>query len=110
MRIEKSFGKFCLAKQIKIDSQSMGWISALPGYKKWQGRDLLFSPTGANVQHIQDHCPDARWLGESAQILQDYLDSQREADQNRADKNKILEASDFALKRLPLTINNRRFF
>ena len=109
MRIEKSFGKFCLAKQIKIDSQSMGWISALPGYKKWQGRDLLFSPTGANVQHIQDHCPDARWLGESAQILQDYLDSQREADQNRADKNKILEASDFAFKTAPFDHQQQAF-
>ena len=109
MRIEKSFGKFCLAKQIKIDSQSMGWISALPGYKKWQGRDLLFSPTGANVQHIQNHCPDARWLGESAQILQDYLDSQREADQNRADKNKILEASDFAFKTAPFDHQQQAF-
>ena len=109
MRIEKSFGKFCLAKQIKIDSQSMGWISALPGYKKWQGRDLLFSPTGANLQHIQDHCPDARWLGESAQILQDYLDSQREADQNRANKNTILEASDFAFKTVPFDHQQQAF-
>ena len=53
MHIEKAeFGKYCVAK-IKLDSSSVDKLSSLPGYKKWIGRDLLFDPTGANINRIQ---------------------------------------------------------
>ena len=70
MHIEKAeFGKYCVAK-IKLDSSSVDKLSSLPGYKKWIGRDLLFDPTGANINRIQKYWPDATWSEDAKPILE----------------------------------------
>ena len=111
MRIEKARGKLCLAKG-KLTTETMLWMSSLPGFKKWQGRDLLFSPTGANLQHIQQYCPDAEWDSESYSILQQYKQSEKEAEQNRINRQHytIPSNDDFKFKTTPFNHQKKAFY
>ena len=111
MRIEKAHGKLCLAKG-KLTTETMLWMSSLPGFKKWQGRDLLFSPTGANLQHIQRYCPDAEWDSESYSILEQYKQSEKEAEQNRINRQHytIPSNDDFKFKTTPFNHQKKAFY
>ena len=47
------FGKYCVIK-CRLDGDTFDKLSSLPGYKKWIGRDLLFDPTGANIDKLRN--------------------------------------------------------
>lgn len=56
----------------------MSMLNSLPGFKKFQGRNLLFRPTGANIAYIQEHWPQADWQGEAGGHLNEWLHAQAE--------------------------------
>ena len=61
MKITKAeFGKYCVIK-CKLDGETFEKLSSLPGFKRWIGRDLLFDPTGANIERIHKFFPNAKW-------------------------------------------------
>lgn len=68
-------GALCLAST-PWEGNTMSLLNSLPGFKKFQGRNLLFRPTGANIAYIQEHWPQADWQGESANHLNEWLHSQ----------------------------------
>jgi hypothetical protein len=68
-------GSLCLASTT-WDVTTMGKLNSLPGFKKFQGRNLLFRPTGANIAYIQENWPDADWQGDAADHLNEWLHAQ----------------------------------
>ena len=52
------YGKYLVIKS-KLVGDTFEKLSTLPGFKKWVGRDLLFDPTGANIDRIRKYFPEA---------------------------------------------------
>lgn len=65
-------GSLCIASTT-WDATTMGKLNSMPGFKKFQGRNLLFRPTGANVAHVHEHWPDADWQGDTVNYLNEWL-------------------------------------
>jgi len=110
LKIEKAHGKYCLAK-IKLDSESMQKLSSLPGFKKWVGRDLLFDPTGANIDRLAHWWPDAEWSEEAQPILDKYIEGLKQAESTR--KSKEVDAplnDDFMFKTRPFEHQRKAFY
>ena len=63
------FGKYCVIKS-KLDGDTFEKLSSLPGFKRWIGRDLLFDPTGANIERINKFFPNAEWDDSAAPSLE----------------------------------------
>jgi hypothetical protein len=70
-----SAGSLCLAST-PWDNTTMPKLNGLPGFKKFQGRNVLFRPTGANIAYIQENWPDADWQNEAAKHLNEWLHAQ----------------------------------
>ena len=45
----------------------------IPGFSKWEGRTLIFRPTGANIAFFLENFPAARWLDGT----QNFIDAER---------------------------------
>ncbi len=108
MQITKAQGKLCLAK-VKLDTSSVNILSSLPGFKKWAGRNLLFSPTGANLNIICKHWPDAEWDAESSDILKDYIRSLNEAEELRKGYQ-APDDDDYMFKTKPFDHQRKAFY
>jgi len=110
LKIEKAQGKYCLAK-IKLDSEVMQKLSSLPGFKRWVGRDLLFDPTGANIDRIGHWFPDAEWSEDAQPILDKYIEGLKEAEQTRKLKSEDApENDDFMFKTRPFDHQRKAFY
>ena len=110
MIIQKAKGKYCVAR-VKLDGNSIQKLSSLPGFKKWVGRDLLFAPTGANIAHINKFWPEAHWSADAAPILEEYIETLREAEVNREEKGKPVEdLGDFIFKTRPFDHQRKAFY
>ena len=110
MIIQKAKGKYCVAR-VKLDGNSIQKLSSLPGFKKWVGRDLLFAPTGANIAHISKFWPEAHWSADAAPILEEYIETLREAEVNREEKGKPVEdLGDFIFKTRPFDHQRKAFY
>ena len=75
------FGKYCVIK-CKLDGDTFDKLSSLPGYKKWIGRDLLFDPTGANIDKLRKFFPDAEWDESALPMLDKYIENLKELERN----------------------------
>mgnify|MGYP003133101390 CR=1 FL=1 len=111
MIISKSkFGKYCMAK-VDLGSENFQRLSSLPGYKKWIGRDLMFDPTGANIDIIRKHWPDAKWSEDTQPILNKYIESLKEAQETLKYKEQELPTNDdFKFKTKPFEHQRRAFY
>ena len=69
MKISKANKKYCLAEFEFINSDITAKVQSLPSFKKWKGRQLIFDPTGANINHICRYWTTAEWDDESVEIL-----------------------------------------
>ena len=48
--------------KFKMTTEAYGILNDMPGYKRWDGRDLLFRPVMACVAYIAEHFgPTASW-------------------------------------------------
>ena len=79
LRITKAQRGYCLAKT-KLDGNSIQALSSLPGFKKWIGRDLLFDPTGANIERLHKFFPDAQWDESAQPALDQYINNLKDYD------------------------------
>ena len=110
LKIEKAHGKYCLAK-IKLDSEAMQKLSSLPGFKKWVGRDLLFDPTGANIDRLKHWWPDAEWSEDAQPILDKYIEGLKQAESNRRLKAEDApDTDDFMFKTRPFEHQRKAFY
>ena len=110
MIIQKAKGKHLIAR-VALDGNSIQKLSSLPGFKKWVGRDLLFAPTGANIEHIHKFWPEAHWSADAMPVLEEYIETLREAEQNREDKDKPVEdLGDFMFKTRPFDHQRKAFY
>lgn len=110
MIIQKAKGKHLIAR-VALDGNSIQKLSSLPGFKKWVGRDLLFAPTGANIEHIHKFWPEAHWSADATPVLEEYIETLREAEQNREDKDKPVEdLGDFMFKTRPFDHQRKAFY
>ena len=110
LRIEKAHGKYCLAK-VKLDSEAMQKLSSLPGFKKWVGRDLLFDPTGANIDRIKHWWPEAEWSKDAQPILDRYIEGLQQAEETRQLKTEEApQTDDFMFKTKPFEHQRKAFY
>jgi len=111
MKIRKAdYGKFCLAST-KLDGTAIQRLASLPGFKKWIERDLLFAPTGANIDHIHKFWPDAEWAEDCQQYLDEYIETKIEAEKLRQEKELPAEdKGDFIFKTQPFDHQRKAFY
>ena len=104
MKISKSpFGKYCVIKS-DLGGDTFQKLSGLPGYKKWVGRDMLFDPTGASISYINNNFPEAEWSEDTKPIVDKYIESLKQAQETRENKDKDLPANDdFKFKTKPFS-------
>ena len=107
MKIQKAKGKNCFAV-VKLTSENTKALSSFPGFSKWVGRSMMFSPTGANIKHIEKHWPDAIWDDDSKIILDEYISSLRAADDKR--KFSVPENDDFMFETRPFDHQRKAFY
>ena len=107
MNIVKAKGKNCYA-DVKLTSENTQHLSCLPGFSKWVGRRMMFSPTGANIRHIEKHWPDAEWDGDSQIILEEYISALKAADDKR--KFSVPENDDFKFETKPFEHQRKAFY
>lgn len=92
----------------KLGVQIFEFAREMPGRRRWQGRDLLFEMTRANVVYINEKFPDAVWEVDRLQQVQDL--EQLEADARAAKLADLPpEASNFAYKTVPREHQRRAF-
>lgn len=96
----KSTGKL-LATPAALDREMMIAINGFPGHTKWAGRSLVVRPTGANIEYILDHWPDAAWGDQAAAIRDEYLDKRRAAAELMVAKRGQLRDPGFPYKTIP---------
>jgi SNF2 family DNA or RNA helicase len=103
-------GKYCLAKAT-LDSSTVQKLSSLPGFKKWVGRDMLFAPTGANIDRIRKYWPGANWDESTSEIIDSYIEKLKEAELTRATKNNPTpEKDDFMFETRPFEHQRKAFY
>jgi hypothetical protein len=107
LKISKAKGKNCYA-DVKLTSESTQFLSSLPGFSKWVGRRMMFSPTGANIRHIEKYWPEAEWDSESQIILDEYISSLKAADDKR--KFSVPENDDFMFETKPFDHQRKAFY
>mgnify|MGYP003131275395 FL=1 len=97
--------------QVKLDSESMQKLSSLPGFKKWIGRDLLFDPTGANIDRIKMWWPEAEWSEDAQHILDNYIEGLKQAEETRKQKTEETPSTDdFIFKTKPFEHQRKAFY
>lgn len=65
----------------KLGGGNFAKLSSFPGFSKWQDRNLIFRPTGANIAYVIEHWPEAEWIGGAEDLKADY---ERERDRGTA--------------------------
>ena len=100
-------GRQCIAR-VKLDSSNTQLLSGLPGFHRWISRDMLFSPTGANINYIAKHWPEAKWNDEAKVFLDDYIETLEQAEKNRTFTSP--ENDDFMFETKPFKHQRKAFY
>lgn len=66
-------------------------LNNVPGFKKWEGRLLVFRPVSTNLNYIHENWPQAEWRGSANDIIVSHLKDVNLALEAKAKKQKILE-------------------
>lgn len=87
-----------------------GLLGGLPGRKKWQGRDLLFAPTGANIAFLLEHCAEAEWKDGAETLRDNYIALKQQEDNTRTEKKEQLtDDSGYEFKTVPFDHQRQAF-
>jgi SNF2 family DNA or RNA helicase len=104
------FGKYCVIKS-KLDGDTFEKLSSLPGFKRWIGRDLLFDPTGANIERINKFFPNAEWDDSAAPSLEKYIDNLKAMEETLKIKEAELPTNDdYNFKTKPFDHQRKAFY
>jgi|TARA_R110000787_G_scaffold83999_1_gene180305 hypothetical protein len=112
VHITKAHRGYCLAR-VKLDGNSIQALAGMPGFKRWVNRDLLFDPTGANIAHLNKHWPGAEWDERSRPILDKYIETLKEAERTRGEKESPFDPAlydDFLFKTKPYGHQREAFY
>lgn len=78
-------GKDCLIRDFRV-GQFFSLLNEMPGRKKWRERELVFNPSGANIEFLLERCPDAEWESGADLIRDSYLGLKMQEENTRQDK------------------------
>lgn len=101
-----------LAIPTTLSGGNFGKLKTLPGFFKWQGRNVVFRITGENIRHILNNWPDAEWIGGCEAIRKDYLlkqDRGNEVVRAKSDPAVLPDTSTYDFKREPMDHQRRAF-
>ena len=90
--------------RFKMDDRTYNLLCSMPGFKKWEGRALIFRPIIANVQYILEHFPNATWDGGSDAAIAPLRKLQADASRVIAMKHgplPVAKSDGYQYKRLP---------
>jgi hypothetical protein len=104
----KHTGKL-LCCEIAMDRESMIIINAFPGHTKWDQRNLVVRPTGANIDYLLEHWTDAEWLPAAAAIRDEYLAKRRAAAELMEAKRGQFADKEFPYKTVPYAHQEHAF-
>jgi len=111
MKITKAdYGKYLVIKS-KLDGDTFEKLSTLPGFKRWIGRDLLFDPTGANIDRLHKYFPNAEWDESASPALDQYISNLKEMEANIKMKTSELPSNDdYNFKTKPFEHQRKAFY
>tara|TARA_R100000655_G_scaffold88287_3_gene128575 strand:+ start:458 stop:2149 length:1692 start_codon:yes stop_codon:yes gene_type:complete len=111
MKITKAdYGKYLVIKS-KLDGDTFEKLSTLPGFKRWVGRDLLFDPTGANIDRLHKYFPNAEWDESASPALDQYISNLKEMEANIKMKTSELPSNDdYNFKTKPFEHQRKAFY
>lgn len=92
------------------EGDNFSLLSNLPGFKKWDGRRLVFRPTGVNIIYINRYWPQAEWRDSAQDWITEFIAAQKTAEENRV--NKAADLSDdggYKYKRPPMEHQRKGF-
>ena len=72
------FSKYLYVKVGSGQTKTFKKLSGSPGFKKWL-EEMMFDPTGANIDYIYKFWPDAQWSDDVQEILTKYVNAKKEA-------------------------------
>ena len=79
MFVRKYSAKYLVLSGIENSAENFRQLSEILSYKKWEGRDLVFDPTGSAIKVLMRYYPDAIWDQPSSEVLDKYLKSLEDA-------------------------------
>lgn len=89
------------------------WFSSLkklPGRHRWDKRELIFQPSGANIAHIMDINPEAEWAEGAATFRDKFIELKQQEHNAREEKKEALEdESGYEHKTVPYDHQKRAF-
>ena len=104
------YGKYLVIKS-KLVGDTFEKLSTLPGFKKWIGRDLLFDPTGANIDRIRKYFPEAEWDESASPALDQYISNLKEMEANiQMKKAELPSNDDYDFKTKPFEHQRKAFY
>ena len=103
------FGKYCIAK-VDLGNENFQKVVWTSRFKKWLGREMMFDPTGANIDYTYKFLPDAQWSDDVQEILTKYVDAKKEAQKIKEEKEKDLPSSDDFMFKTNLLIIKKEHF
>jgi hypothetical protein len=105
-------GQLLAISDSKLGGGDFAKLASFPGHFKWAERNCAFRPTGANIEHVLKHWPNAQWIGGTDSIREDYLSQQKVAQETSAEKikpSRKINDSDYKYFRRPMEHQRRAF-
>ena len=86
-------------------------LDAIPGYKRWRARELIFRPVGVNIKYILKQFPDAKWTDGAEKHLQKYQANKEIAKEVRKAKEQetLVDKTGYNYKRKPMEHQEKAF-
>lgn len=85
MIISHYSGNYCIIKD-GCKNGGFAKLTNLPGYKRWQGRDLIFRPAANAIQFINENFDDVHWEESAKPFLDEYIRVAKQAELNKNNK------------------------
>ena len=111
MKITKAdYGKYLVIKS-SLGGDTFEKLSTLPGFKRWVGRDLLFDPTGANIERLHKYFPEAEWDNSALPDLDRYIFNLQQMEENiKMKKSELPSNDDYDFKTKPFDHQRKAFY
>jgi len=111
MKITKAdYGKYLVIKS-SLGGDTFEKLSTLPGFKRWVGRDLLFDPTGANIERLHKYFPEAEWDNSALPDLDRYIFNLQQVEENiKMKKSELPSNDDYDFKTKPFEHQRKAFY
>jgi hypothetical protein len=105
-------GQLLAISDSKLGGGDFAKLASFPSHFRWVERNCAFRPTGANIEHVMKHWPDAKWVGGTEAIRDDYLSQQQVAQETSEEKvkpSKKINDTDYRYFRKPMEHQRRAF-